>query len=87
MHNTLKSTAGIFFVILFFVLSYISWDHIDNSYMLNEPDYVNELEAANDSLETLVEKLEEQKETLEEQKNEFKQMLHDSDEEETSDEK
>ncbi len=86
MRITLKSTAGIFFVVFVFVLSYISWDHIDKSYMLNEPDHVVELEAANDSLETLVEELEEQKETLEESRDKFKQMLHDLDEEETPDE-
>lgn len=66
MRNIRKSIMGFSLIVLFFILSYISYEHIDNSYMMNEPDHVVELEAANDSLETLVEKLEEQKAKLEE---------------------
>jgi hypothetical protein len=79
MNNTKKSIWGISIIVLIFILSYISYDHIDNSYILNEPEHVNELEAANDSLETLVSDLEEQKAELEEE-------LSDLKEEEISDE-
>ncbi len=67
MRNIRKSIIGFSLIVLFFILSYISYEHIDNSYMMNEPDHIVELEAANDSLETLVEKLEEQKAELEEE--------------------
>lgn len=67
MRNIRKSIMGFSLIVLFFILSYISYEHIDNSYMMNEPDHIVELEAANDSLETLVEKLEEQKAELEEE--------------------
>ncbi len=67
MRNIRKSIIGFSLIVLFFILSYISYEHIDNSYMMNEPDHVVELEAVNDSLETLVEELEEQKVELEEE--------------------
>jgi peptidoglycan hydrolase CwlO-like protein len=73
MRDKFKSLLGIFVILLIFVLGYISYDHIDNSYMLNEPDYVNELEAANDSLETLVSDLEEQKDELQEELDDLKE--------------
>ncbi len=82
MNNARKSIWGISIIVLIFILSYISYDHIDNSYILNEPDYVIELETANDSLETLVSDLEEQKTELQEELDELKPEP----EEETTDE-
>ena len=73
MGGKFKSFLGIFVIVLIFILGYISYDHIDNSYMMNEPAHVDELEAANDSLETLVSDLEEQKAELEEELNDLKE--------------
>ncbi len=92
MRNIRKSIMGFSLIVLFFILSYISYEHIDNSYMMNEPDHVVELEAANDSLETLVEELEEELEDLKDedtsdeevQKDELEEELEDLKEEETS---
>ncbi len=83
MGNTSKSFLGIFVIILMFVFGYISYNHIDNSYMMNEPDYVEELEAANDSLETRISDLEEQNDELRE---ELDDLTSESEEEPTDEE-
>jgi hypothetical protein len=83
MNPTLKSFLGIFMIALVFGFGYISYNHIDNSYMMNEPDHVVELEAANDSLENVISDLEEQNAELTEELDE----LTSESEEETTDEK
>lgn len=82
MGNNFKSFLGIFILCLIFGFGYISYNHIDNSYMMNEPDHVVELEAANDSLENVISDLEEQNAELTEELDE----LTSESEEETTDE-
>lgn len=75
MNDKLRSILGIFVIVLIFVLSFVAYDHIDSSYLINEPEYVNELEAANDSLETLILDLEEQKDELTEELDDLKEEI------------
>ena len=77
MNANFKSFLGIFVICLVFLFGYISYNHIDNSYMMNEPDHVNELEAENDSLKTLVSDLEEQKDELQEELDDLKEEITD----------
>jgi hypothetical protein len=54
MSDTARAVLLIVFVIIVFWLSYLSFDHIDDSYMANEPEHVTALEAENDSLKKVV---------------------------------
>lgn len=53
-------------LVIIFGLSYWGFHHIDNSYMMNEPKHVIELEAAVDSLTTVTVNLEERNKELQE---------------------
>lgn len=79
MKDVTRSLLVIAVILLAFGLSYIAFDHIDNAYMHNEPQYVKELENENDSLKTLVrntrnlnEDLEDKIEDLEDELDKFK---------------
>jgi hypothetical protein len=54
MNDVTRPLMVLLFIIVCFGISFWSYDHIDNSYMLNEPEYVIELEATVDSLETVI---------------------------------
>ena len=54
MNDATRPLIVLLFIIVIFGLGYWSYDHIDNSYMLNEPEYVIELEATVDSLKTVI---------------------------------
>jgi hypothetical protein len=52
MNDVTRALLVLLFIIVLFGLSFWAYDHIDNSYMMNEPEHVVELEAAVDSLTT-----------------------------------
>jgi len=72
MNDFTRALMVFFFVILVFGSSYLAYDHIDNSYMMNEPQYVIELEAAVDSLTTVTVDLEEKNKALQEEIDDLK---------------
>lgn len=54
MNDVTRALLVLLFIVVCFGLSFLSYDHIDNSYMMNEPEHVVELEATVDSLETVI---------------------------------
>ena len=44
MNDVTRALLVLLFIIVCFGLSYWSYDHIDNSYLMNEPEHVVELE-------------------------------------------
>ena len=51
MNATTRAILTIFIILLMFGLSWLSYDHIDNSYLMGEDsDYVEEIEDRVDSL-------------------------------------
>jgi len=64
MNDLTRSLLVIFGIIVIFGLSYIAYDHIDNSYILNKPTEIKELKAENDSLETVVKDLRKERNSL-----------------------
>ena len=71
MNDVTRSLMVLLFIIVCFGLSFWSYDHIDNSYMMNEPEHVVELEATVDSLETRVTNLKEANKLLRGQIDDF----------------
>ncbi len=64
MNDLTRALMVFVFVILVFGSSYLSYDHIDNSYMMNEPEYLIELEATVDSLTATVKDQKEENKVL-----------------------
>jgi hypothetical protein len=54
MNNGTRALVFLLGILILFVLSWLSYDHIDNSYLMNEPEHVKTLEATVDSLETVI---------------------------------
>jgi hypothetical protein len=66
MTTAQRSLLLLVFFVLVFLFSYWGYTTIDDSYLLNEPQHVIDLEAANDSLATVAEDLQEELDDLQE---------------------
>ena len=66
MTDTTRSLLLLLFFCLLFLFGYWGYITIDDSYRHNEPQYVLELEAENDRLETVRDDLKEELEELQE---------------------
>jgi hypothetical protein len=67
MNDVTRALLVLLFIVVCFGLSFWSYDHIDNSYMMNEPEHVVELEATVDSLTTALDDLEKRHTVLKEE--------------------
>lgn len=66
MNDSTRAIWVLLAIVIIFGLSYWGFHHIDNSYMMNEPEHVTELEAAVDSLTTVTVDLEKRNKELQE---------------------
>ncbi|KYK22652.1 hypothetical protein AYK24_00060 [Thermoplasmatales archaeon SG8-52-4] len=67
MNDRTRSFFVLAAFVLIFLLAYWAHNAINDSYLLNEPEHVKAVEAANDSLETKISELREQNSALKEQ--------------------
>ena len=77
MNDRTRSFFVLVAFVLIFLLAYWAHNAINESYLMNEPEHVKAVEAANDSLRTKLSELREQNSELKEQ---IEDMQEDTDE-------